>query len=246
MRRCMVKPRALAHQEQICAKRLPAIFCFAYSYSYKNIKLCDFILFCFVLFNLLRNGQILSSQDKSSFVLLLQLLLCSLSIFQAQVWQANEKGQVKLYCCGVLAPGNGNACTTTDCGRCHCALLQDPQPPKGFQFFKALLNGVTMALQDLSCGVWRLVLLHITMQGAEALEKALPRPCRSRWALLSVTSPNTAAMTPLGAAWPRAAVKASGDSLSGDKFTETELPCYRRRGKALLPKWNMQTQPKVL
>lgn len=59
-------------------------------------------------------------------------------------------------------------------------------------------------------------------------QKCRNDPSQLRWSscvLLSATSANAAAMAPLGAERPRAAARASGDSLSGDQFTEVKFPC---------------------
>lgn len=97
----------------------------------------------------------------------------------------------------------------------------------------ALLNGAAMSALAMSDGALQArPLAGVTAQGTEALEAALPR---SSWVLLRVTSANTAAMAPLGVAWPGAAAGASGDSLTGDRFTGAEFPySYRQRGKPLL------------
>lgn len=81
-------------------------------------------------------------------------------------------------------------------------------------------------------------LAGVSAQGTEALEAALPG---SSWVLPRVTSANTAAMAPLGAAWPGAAVGTSGDSLTGDQFAGAELPySYRQREKSLLSEQSVQ------
>lgn len=81
-------------------------------------------------------------------------------------------------------------------------------------------------------------LAGVCAQGTEALEAALPG---SSWVLPRVTSANTAAMAPLGAAWPGAAVGASGDSLTGDQFAGAGSPySYGQRGKSLLSEQSVQ------